>query len=132
GGAYGVLQAAGLLFFAFAGYARMATLGEEVRDPGRTLRRAIPLALLMVVALYALVGVAALVTAGPEAVARSPSPLVDALDAAGAGELAPVVRVGASVASLGALLALLAGVGRTSLAMAREHDLPRWLAAVHP
>jgi APA family basic amino acid/polyamine antiporter len=43
-----------------------------------------------------------------------------------------VVRIGAAVASLGALLALIAGVGRTSLAMARNRDLPGWLAAVHP
>ena len=43
----------------------------------------------------------------------------------------PVVRVGAAVASLGALLALVAGVGRTGLAMARNGDLPRWLASVH-
>jgi APA family basic amino acid/polyamine antiporter len=52
--------------------------------------------------------------------------------AAGAGAIAPVVRVGAAVASLGALLALIAGVGRTALAMARNRDLPAWLAAVHP
>lgn len=44
----------------------------------------------------------------------------------------PVVRAGAVIASLGALLALIAGLGRTVLAMAREHDLPNWLAAVHP
>ena len=44
-GIHGVLQAGGLLFFAFAGYARIATLGEEVRDPARTIPRAIPLAL---------------------------------------------------------------------------------------
>jgi APA family basic amino acid/polyamine antiporter len=43
-----------------------------------------------------------------------------------------VVRVGGTVAALGALLALIAGIGRTSLAMARHHDLPGWLAAVHP
>ena len=36
-GAYGILQAAGLLFFAFAGYARIATLGEEVVEPKRTI-----------------------------------------------------------------------------------------------
>jgi APA family basic amino acid/polyamine antiporter len=42
------------------------------------------------------------------------------------------VRAGAALASLGALLALVAGIGRTSLAMARESDLPSWLAAVHP
>jgi APA family basic amino acid/polyamine antiporter len=44
----------------------------------------------------------------------------------------PVVRVGAAAAALGALLALIAGISRTGLAMAREGDLPRWLAAVHP
>src|SRR4029453_1727775 len=54
-GAYGILQAAGLLFFAFAGFARIATMGEEVRDPRRTIPRAIPLALGVTVALYAVV-----------------------------------------------------------------------------
>jgi APA family basic amino acid/polyamine antiporter len=44
----------------------------------------------------------------------------------------PVVRIGAAAASLGALLALIAGIGRTSFAMAREGDLPTFLAAVHP
>src|SRR5581483_3452543 len=57
GGVRGILQAAGLLFFAFAGYARIATLGEEVRDPARTIPRAIPLALGIVVCVYLLVGV---------------------------------------------------------------------------
>jgi APA family basic amino acid/polyamine antiporter len=42
------------------------------------------------------------------------------------------VHAGAAVASLGALLALIAGIGRTTLAMARHSDLPRWLASVHP
>lgn len=123
----GVLQAAGLLFFAFAGYARIATLGEEVRDPRRTLPRAIPLALGSVLVLYALVGVGLLLTLGPQRLATSSAPLTDA-----AGALAPVATVAAAVASLGALLALLAGVGRTTLAMARNADLPTALAAVHP
>ena len=43
-----------------------------------------------------------------------------------------MVRAGAALAALGALLALIAGLGRTCLAMAREADLPRWLAAMHP
>ena len=55
GGVYGILQSAGLLFFAFAGYARIATLGEEVRDPERTIPRAIPVALGITVAVYAAV-----------------------------------------------------------------------------
>jgi len=132
GGVYGVLQAAGLLFFAFAGYARIATMGEEVRDPERTIPRAIPIALAITVVVYLIVGVAALLAVGPDRLAAAPAPLTDAVRAVGAGSVVPVVQVGAALASLGALLALIAGVGRTSLAMARHHDLPGWLAAVHP
>jgi APA family basic amino acid/polyamine antiporter len=132
GGVYGVLQAAGLLFFAFAGYARIATLGEEVRDPEHTIPKAIPLALGITVVLYAAVGLASLLAAGPDALAASTAPVATAVKLAGAAWAEPVVRVGAAVASLGALLALIAGIGRTSLAMARHGDLPGWLAAVHP
>ena len=132
GGIYGVLQAAGLLFFAFAGYARIATMGEEVRDPQRTIPRAIPIALFITVAVYLVVGLAALIAAGPAKLAAATAPLAEAVQAAGAGALVPLVRIGGAVAALGALLALLAGIGRTSLAMARHHDLPGWLAAVHP
>ena len=132
GGAYGVLQSAGLLFFAFAGYARVATLGEEVREPERTIPRAIPIALGITVAIYGVVALASLLAAGPEALAASTTPLATAAKAAGAAWSVPIVRVGAVIASLGALLALIAGIGRTSLAMARNGDLPRGLAAVDP
>jgi APA family basic amino acid/polyamine antiporter len=131
-GFYGVLQAAGLLFFAFAGYARIATMGEEVKDPTRTIPRAIPTALFIVVGVYAVVGMSALVVAGPDSLAGSAAPLITAADAAGRGEVDPVLRAGAAVASLGALLAMMAGIGRTSLAMSRNEDLPQWLGAVHP
>ena len=131
GGAYGIAQSAGLLFFAFAGYARIATLGEEVRDPERTIPRAIPLALGIVVVIYAAVGAAVLFGAGSAALASSTAPVVTALHGAGAAWASPVARAGAAVASLGSLLALIAGVGRTALAMGRNGDLPRWLASVH-
>ncbi|MEE3063749.1 MAG: APC family permease [Actinomycetota bacterium] len=132
GSIYGVLQSAGLLFFAFAGYARIATMGEEVRDPARTIPRAISVALAIAVVIYLVVGVAALLAAGPDRLANAVAPLAEAVRAAGAPELVPVISVGAALASLGALLALIAGLGRTTLAMARHRDLPGWLAAVHP
>lgn len=128
--AYGVLQSAGLLFFAFAGYARIATMGEEVRDPSRTLPRAILGALLLAVAIYAVVGVSLLAALGWQGLAASTQPLVDA--AAAWPWTGPLIRVGAAAASLGALLALIAGIGRTSLAMARNGDLPRVLAHIDP
>ncbi|MCU1560202.1 MAG: amino acid permease [Mycetocola sp.] len=131
-GVYGILQSAGLLFFAFAGYARIATMGEEVRDPTRTIPRAILAALGIVVVVYAIVAVVALRTLGPAKLGLSAAPLVDVVVAGGWDWATPVVQVGAAAASLGALLALIAGIGRTSLAMAREGDLPRFLEAVHP
>jgi basic amino acid/polyamine antiporter, APA family len=131
-GWYGILQSAGLLFFAFAGYARIATMGEEVRKPATTIPRAIVIALAIVVVVYGAIAVATLGTLGPAELATSTAPLADTVQESGWGWAVPIVRVGAAVASLGALLALIAGVGRTSLAMARERDLPHWLAAVHP
>ncbi|GAA2243868.1 APC family permease [Kitasatospora cystarginea] len=128
----GVLQAAGLLFFAFAGYARIATLGEEVRDPARTIPRAIPLALGITLVVYAAVAVASLVVLGSNGLGRATAPLAEAVKAAGVPGLVPLVRFGAAVAATGSLLALILGVSRTTLAMARDRHLPRALAAVHP
>ncbi|WP_156656427.1 APC family permease [Mycobacterium sp. 852002-51152_SCH6134967] len=128
----GVLQAAGLLFFAFAGYARIATLGEEVRDPARTIPRAIPLALAITLAVYTLVAAAVVAELGSAATASAAAPLADAVTSAGFPALEPVVRVGAAVAALGSLLALILGVSRTTLAMARDRHLPHTLSRVHP
>lgn len=125
---FGVLRAAGLLFFAFAGYARVATLGEEVRDPKRTIPRAITVALLVTLVVYGLVCAAVLTVLGTDGVAASLSPVVATARAAGPAWLPVLVTVAAVVAAAGSLLALTAGVGRTTLAMAREGDLPAGLS----
>ncbi|WP_456844971.1 APC family permease [Cellulomonas sp. P5_C6] len=128
----GILQSAGLLFFAFAGYARIATLGEEVVEPQRTIPRAIPLALGVVLVVYLVVGVSALLAVGADGLAAAAAPLRAVVEAGSMSAWSPVVQVGAAVASLGALLALILGVSRTTLAMARDRELPPFLAAVHP
>lgn len=125
---YGVLQAAGLLFFAFAGYARIATLAEEVRRP-EMIGRAILIAFSVAVTLYAVIGVVSVKVLG-SSLAAADAPLMSAVDAVGASWAGPIVRCGAVAASLGALLALIAGVSRTMLAMARERDLPSPFATV--
>ena len=129
---WGVLQAAGLLFFAFAGYARIATMGEEVVEPRRTIPRAIINALGIALVIYLAVGSTLLHVLGWQALAASPAPVADAVSRLGQAWALPLVRVAATAATLGALLNLLTGIGRTSLAMAREGDLPRALAAVDP
>lgn len=132
GGVRGVLESAGLLFFAFAGYARIATLGEEVRDPRRTIPRAIPIALGITLVIYLAVAVVAVLSVGPDTLATSVAPLAEVVRSTGADWAVPVVSIGAAVGSLGVLLSLLVGVSRTSFAMSAERDLPGWLDAVHP
>lgn len=138
GGALGIVlavaQAAAIMFFAFAGYARVATLGEEVVEPRRTIPRAILLALAAVGALYLVLSVVlVLVGPAPGEQGWGPAPFRAALDAVGAGGVwAVVVTIGAVAAASGALLALVAGISRTVLAMARERDLPPVLAHVSP
>ncbi|WP_155765535.1 APC family permease, partial [Mycobacterium colombiense] len=83
-------------------------------------------------AVYALVAVAALGVLGPGRLAQTAAPLVETARAAGTGWLVPVVQIGAVVAAVGSLLALILGVSRTTLAMARDRHLPHALAAVHP
>jgi basic amino acid/polyamine antiporter, APA family len=127
-----IVQSAGLLFFAFAGYARIATLGEEVKDPATTIPRAIPLALFGVLLLYAVVAVTVLATVPVADLAGSGAPLVLVADRGGWPASSPLVRVGAGIAASGVLLNLLPGISRTGLAMARERDLPSWFAHVDP
>jgi basic amino acid/polyamine antiporter, APA family len=130
GGVLGVLTAAGLTFFAFAGYARIATLGEEVRDPRRTLRKAITIALGIALVTYLLVATALLVGLGADRLASASLPLVALVDSGQADAVGVLVRVGAAVAAGSALLAVLVGVSRTALAMARRRELPAVLAVV--
>ncbi|HET9648337.1 MAG TPA: amino acid permease, partial [Microlunatus sp.] len=73
-----------------------------------------------------------LLVLGPDGLAAASAPVSAAVEAAGSAWARVPVQIGAAMAALGALLALIAGVGRTTLAMARENDLPRWLSAVHP
>lgn len=124
---WGVFGASGFLFFAFAGYARIATLGEEVKDPRRTIPRAIGWALALVTIMYAVVAAVLLSVLGVDAVAASTAPLVD-LGRVLSGSLGgQVVAVVAVLAATGALINLMLGVSRTSLAMARDGYGPRAL-----
>lgn len=121
-----LLAAAGLIFLAFAGYARVTVLGEEVREPARTIPRAVALSLSLILLVYAVV--ATTVLAADQAGIR--------VGAASLESLVPrsmhwLVAIGAVLAAGASLLSLLAGIGRTTFAMARRGDAPQLLAAVH-
>lgn len=123
----GVVSAAALIFFAFAGYARVATLGEEVKDPAVNVPRAITIGLVSVLLLYLLVGNALSATLG-KSLETSIAPVLDFTNVATPWLPGQVVIAVAAAACLGSLLSLLAGISRTGEAMARDGELPRLLA----
>ncbi|OXE37492.1 MAG: amino acid permease [Phenylobacterium zucineum] len=123
----GILAAASLLFFAFAGYARVATLGNEVKNAKLNIPRAILISLWGVLALYMLLAYALVNTLGAE-LDHATAPFINMLH--GSGNLIPegVTVFVATAASLGSMLALLAGVSRTAATMAEDRELPRAFA----
>lgn len=132
GGTRAVLEAAALLFFAYTGYARIATLGEEVRDPRRTIPRAILATIIGAAVLYGAVATVAIGVAGAPALASTAAPLAVAARIAGGEWLANAIAIGALTAMLGVILSQILGMSRMLFAMGRRADLPAWLAMVHP
>ncbi len=127
GGVPGVLEATALMFVAFTGYGRIATMGEEIHDPARNIPRAMVITLVLSAAVYLLVALA-LVPAGG---AFGAAPLREAAIRYGQPWLGTVVGVGAMTAMLGVLLNLVLGLSRVWLAMGRRGDMPRLLAGVN-
>lgn len=128
----GVLEAAALLFFAYTGYARIATLGEEVRDPGTTIPRAVLITIGGAILLYLGVAVVAVGAVGARSLGATAAPLHAAADATGTGWLATVVSIGGLTAMMGVILSQLLGLSRMVFAMARRGDLPRFLEHIDP
>jgi APA family basic amino acid/polyamine antiporter len=126
-----VLRSAAILFFAYTGYARIATLGEEVHEPRTTIPRAITITIWGAILLYSAVALVAAGAVGPAVLARTSAPLHDAATVFGPGWLATAIAVGGITAMLGVILSQLLGLSRMVFAMARRRDLPAGLGAVH-
>jgi APA family basic amino acid/polyamine antiporter len=122
------LQACALMFVAYTGYGRIATLGEEVIQPRQTIPRAIIVTLLISMALYAGVAVVAVGSLGAESLGQAAqttsAPLEAAAQTFAASWVAPWVALGAVTAMLGVLLNLILGLSRVLLAMGRRKDMP--------
>lgn len=127
----GTLRSAAILFFAYTGYARIATLGEEVREPRATIPRAVLITIGGAILLYFAVAAVAVGASGAPAMAATPAPLQRAAEEAGPGWLPFAVSVGGVTAMLGVILSQILGLSRMVFAMARRGDLPAALAHVH-
>lgn len=129
-GIYGVLQGAGFIFFAYLGFGRIATLGEEVKKPQRTMPLAILSALVISVIIYVLTAITATGLVDYRTLAGSGSPIAVAAQATGNLTLVTAVSLGALVATSSVLLTNLIGLSRVSFSMARNGQLPKTVAKV--
>jgi APA family basic amino acid/polyamine antiporter len=131
-----VLEASALMFVAYTGYGRIATLGEEVREPRQTIPKAILLAMIAVMFLYVVVAVVGIGAVGAETLSpvsgQQVAPLVVAANSFPVPGSPQILAVGAVTAMLGVLLNLVLGLSRVLLAMARQGDMPRILARLNP
>ena len=129
-GAFGVLEGAAFIFFAYLGFGRIATLGEEVKNPQRTLPLSILLALVISIIVYVVTGFTATGLQDYRLLAQSGSPLADAAKAIGNNALVATVSLGAIIATISVLLTNLIGLSRVSFAMARDGQLPKTAAKI--
>jgi APA family basic amino acid/polyamine antiporter len=130
----GFLEACALMFIAYTGYGRIATLGEEVHNPHRTIPMAIIMALVVTMALYVSVGLVGVAAVGAESFAAGTgraAPLEFAARQFALPGASSVVALGAITAMLGVLLNLILGLSRVLLAMGRRRDAPAFFATIH-
>ena len=129
-GLFGVLQGAGFIFFAYLGFGRIATLGEEVKNPERNVPLAILIALIVSLVLYVLTAFTAMGLQDYRILAQSGSPLAEAAKATGNFTLVAAISLGALIATVSVLLTNLLGLSRVAFAMARNGQLPTSIARV--
>src|SRR5690554_4224645 len=130
-GIAGIAEAAALLFFAFTGYGRIATLAEEVANPKKTIPKAIIITIVSAILLYVAIAVVAIGVIGANAMASSKSPLQVVADVLATPGISSVITIGASTAMLGVLLSQILGISRMMLAMGRRRDLPPVFQKIH-
>lgn len=130
-GISGIAESAALLFFAFTGYARIATLAEEVKDPKTTIPNAVIITIVSAIVLYTAISIVAIGVIGTESMADNKSPLQTVSEALTTPGVQVVVTIGASTAMLGVLLSQILGISRMMLAMGRRHDLLPTFQRVH-
>jgi basic amino acid/polyamine antiporter, APA family len=131
-----ILHATALMFVAYTGYGRIATMSEEVREPRQTIPQAIILTLVVTMLLYVAVAVVVAGVGGIDKLsletANHAAPLEIIARSFPIGGVSQLLAVGAITAMLGVLLNLILGLSRVWLAMGRRLDMPRILARLNP
>ncbi len=128
----GFLLSSCIWFFAFTGYSRLATFGEEVKNPEKIIPKAIFTGLGLTVLIYLSVSWTTLGIISPEIIENSLTPLKVAFDVSRFSEFSFLIVVASTIATGSVLLALVPGISRILVAMARDSYLPSFMKKIHP
>lgn len=131
-----LLFASALMFVAYTGYGRIATLGEEVAEPEKTIPKAIITAMIVIILLYGIVALTALQVMGSEAFGNTidgeAAPLMVVAQTLSLPGIGLIISLAAITAMAGVLLNLILGLSRVMLSMARRGDLPEFAGRINP
>ena len=122
---------AAIWFFAFTGYSRLATYGEEVKNPEKIIPSSILTGLGITVTVYLLVNWLALAIIGPKVVANSNTPLLVAMDVSVMSDFSFLIVFASTIATASVFLALLPAISRIYVAMSRDGILPNMFSKIH-
>jgi|TARA_B100001094_G_scaffold190984_1_gene184898 APA family basic amino acid/polyamine antiporter len=126
-----ILLSGSIWFFAFTGYSRLATFGEEVKNPEKIIPTAIFTGLGITVIIYLLISWVTLSIVEPQIIMNSRTPLLIAMDLSSMSEFSFLIVFASSIAMASVFLALMPGISRIYVAMARDGILPGALSTIH-
>ena len=128
----GFVLSSSIWFFAFTGYSRLATFGEEVKNPEKIIPQAILRGLGITVVVYLSVSWVTLGIIEPTTIANSLTPLKVAFDVSRFSQFSFLITICSTIATSSVLLALLPGISRVFVAMARDKNIPGLFKTIHP
>ena len=126
-----VLLSASIWFFAFTGYSRLATFGEEVKNPKEIIPTAIFTGLGITVFLYLIISWLTLSVVSPEIIMNSSTPLLVAMDVSRFSDFTFLVVFASSIAMVSVFLALMPGISRIYVALSRDRIIPQAFSKIH-
>ena len=124
-GISGTLAGTAIIFFAFTGFSRIATVAGEVKDPKRNVSRAILISIVASTILYLAVAAVAVGMLNYVSLGHSASPLSSAISIIGSPALDIAIALGGVAATAGVAFTGILGVSRVYFAMGRDNKLPR-------
>ena len=128
---YSVLLSASIWFFAFTGYSRLATFGEEIKNPKEIIPTAIFTGLGVTILLYFGITWLTLSIISPEFIMNSNTPLLVAMDVSRFSEFSFLIVFASSIAMISVFLALMPGISRVYVALSRDKILPNVFSKIH-